>query len=65
VLGGRSSPNYFARMAELLGGLFPDFTIEVFEERHHFDPPHRAEPDRYAGLLELHWRCAEGLRSML
>jgi len=60
VLGGRSDPNYFARMAERLGGFFPDFRVEVFEERHHFDPPHRAEPERYARLLEDHWRRAEG-----
>jgi pimeloyl-ACP methyl ester carboxylesterase len=60
-LGGRSNPDYYARMAERLGGFFPDFTLEVFEERHHFDPPHRAEPDRYAALLEHHWRRAEGL----
>jgi pimeloyl-ACP methyl ester carboxylesterase len=65
VVGGRSNPDYFARMAERLGLFFPDFTLEVFAERHHFDPPHRAEPDRYARLLERHWRRAEDLHSML
>ena len=63
VLGGRSNPNYFARMAERLGRFFPDFRVEVFDERHHFDPPHRAEPQRYARLLEDHWRRAEGFSS--
>ena len=61
VLGGLSNPDYFARMAERLGGLFPDFSVEVFEGRHHFDPPHRAEPERYARLLEHHWQRAEDL----
>jgi len=31
----------------------------VFEERHHFDPPHRAEPERLARSLESLWRTAE------
>jgi pimeloyl-ACP methyl ester carboxylesterase len=61
ALGGRSNPDYFARMAERLAGLFPHFSVEVFEERHHFDPPHRAEPERYARLLERHWLRAEHL----
>ena len=42
--------------------LFPDFTAEVFEERHHFDPPHRAEPERLAASLVAHWRRAEPSR---
>jgi hypothetical protein len=32
---------------------------EVFEERHHFDPPHRIEPERLAELLREHWDRAE------
>jgi pimeloyl-ACP methyl ester carboxylesterase len=60
VLGGLSNPDYYRRMAERLGPSFPDFRLEVFGERHHFDPPHRAEPERYARLLEGHWRRAEG-----
>ena len=44
-VGGRSNPDYFARMAERLAVIFPDFTIETFPERHHFDPPHRIEPE--------------------
>ena len=59
VFGGRSRYDHYGRMAQRPRGLFPDFTIEVFEERHHFDPPHRAEPERYARLLEDHWRSAE------
>ena len=40
-LGGRSNPDYYERMAERLAGIFPDFTLETFPERHHFDPPHQ------------------------
>jgi pimeloyl-ACP methyl ester carboxylesterase len=58
-LGGRSNPDYYARMAQRLAAIFPDFTVETFSERHHFDPPHRIEPERLAGsLLEL-WQRGE------
>src|SRR5438445_4603132 len=50
VLGERSHPAYYRRMAERLATSFPDFRLEVFDRRHHFDPPHRAEPERYARL---------------
>jgi hypothetical protein len=54
ALGGLSNHDYFGAMAERLGGLFDDHTLDVFEERHHFDHPHRAEPERLAArLLEL------------
>jgi hypothetical protein len=39
--------------------VFPNFTLEVFEERHHFDPPHRAEPERLAASLRELWARAE------
>ena len=55
ALGGRSNPDYYGRMAERLATIFPDFTLEVFEERHHFDPPHRVEPERYARSLRALW----------
>jgi hypothetical protein len=60
VLGGLSNPDYFARMAGRLAGVFPDFTLEVFPERHHFDPPHRVEPERVAELLLALWSRGEG-----
>ena len=52
ALGGRSNPHYYARIAERAGAIFPDFTLEVFDERHHFDPPHRIEPQRTARALQ-------------
>jgi pimeloyl-ACP methyl ester carboxylesterase len=55
TLGGRSHPDYFAEIAKRLAGVFPDFMLEVFEDRHHFDPPHRVEPERYARSLRALW----------
>ncbi|MGE5139790.1 MAG: alpha/beta fold hydrolase [Rudaea sp.] len=44
----------FERMADRLTGLFPNAKCQIYEGRHHFDPPQRAEPERFAGaLLEL------------
>jgi pimeloyl-ACP methyl ester carboxylesterase len=54
-LGGLSNPDQFGEEAERLGKVFPDFTLEVFEERHHFDPPHRTEPGRLARSLHALW----------
>jgi len=59
ALGGRSNADYFGRMAERLAAIFPDFTIETFPERHHFDPPHRIEPERLANSLLALWQRAE------
>lgn len=55
AVGGRSNPDYFARQADRLATVFGDFTVEVYEERHHFDPPHRVEPDRLAASLGRVW----------
>jgi pimeloyl-ACP methyl ester carboxylesterase len=59
ALGGRSNPDYYRLMAERLAAIFPDFTIETFPERHHFDPPHRIEPERLAGSLLALWQRAD------
>lgn len=59
ALGGRSNPEFFARMADRLAAIFPDFKIETFPERHHFDPPHRIEPERLADSLLAHWQAAD------
>jgi pimeloyl-ACP methyl ester carboxylesterase len=59
ALGGRSNPDYYARMADRLATIFPDFTMETFPERHHFDPPHRIEPERLADSLLALWQRAE------
>ena len=54
-LGGRSNPDYYANTAERAGALFRDFTLDIYPDRHHFDPPHRIEPTRTAAALEAHW----------
>ena len=59
ALGGRSHPDYYALMSERLARVFPDFTLEVFPDRHHFDPPHRIEPRRVAESLRSLWTRGE------
>ena len=59
ALGGRSNPDLYGRIAGRLGETFPDFTLEVYPERHHFDPPHRIEPARLAAALRSLWTRAE------
>jgi pimeloyl-ACP methyl ester carboxylesterase len=59
ALGGRSNPDLWGRMAERLATIFSDFTVETFPERHHFDPPHRVEPERLANSLLAHWERAK------
>jgi pimeloyl-ACP methyl ester carboxylesterase len=59
ALGGRSNPDFFAQMALRLADVFPDFTVEEFPERHHFDPPHRIEPERLAASLLGLWERAD------
>ena len=59
ALGGLSNPDQYLRIAERLAEAFDDFTLETFEERHHFDPPHRAEPERLAASLRDLWARAQ------
>lgn len=59
ALGSLSNPDYWAHMAQRLDRTFGDFTLEVYEGRHHFDPPHRAEPQRFAASLRSLWARAE------
>jgi pimeloyl-ACP methyl ester carboxylesterase len=61
ALGGLSNPDLYGALAERLSRAFADFTLEVFEERHHFDPPHRIEPERLARSLRTLWERAETL----
>lgn len=65
ALGGLSNPDEYGEIAKRLGRVFADFTLEVFEERHHFDPPHRIEPDRLARSLRMLWDRTEATRLSL
>ncbi|MDQ4503774.1 alpha/beta hydrolase [Sinomonas sp. ASV322] len=55
ALGALSNPDDYGEIAERLAGVFPDFRLEVFAGRHHFDPPHRVEPERVAASLRALW----------
>lgn len=59
ALGGLSNPDQYEEIATRLARVFSDFELEVFEERHHFDPPHRIEPGRLARSLHALWHRAE------
>ena len=59
ALGALSNPDQYEEIAKRLSGVFRDFELELFEERHHFDPPHRVEPERMAGSLKTLWRRAD------
>ena len=59
ALGSLSNPDHYEEIATRLSRVFPDFELEVFEERHHFDPPHRVEPERLAKSLQALWGRAE------
>ena len=58
ALGGLST-RYYERAAKRLASLFPNMQVEVYEGRSHFDPPHRAEPERFAQALRELWTRAE------
>jgi pimeloyl-ACP methyl ester carboxylesterase len=61
ALGGLSNPDDYGEIATRLSRVFfPDFHLELFPSRHHFDPPHRIEPERLAGSLRRHWEQAGG-----
>ena len=61
ALGGLSNPDQFGEEAQRLARIFPNFWIEVFPDRHHFDPPHRIEPQALATSLRSLWTRAEPL----
>lgn len=56
ALGTLSNPDRYGEIARRAGDLFADFTLDVYEGRHHFDPPHLAEPDRLATALRALWQ---------
>jgi pimeloyl-ACP methyl ester carboxylesterase len=49
------------RKADVLSGLLPDLQVEVYQDRHHFDPPQRAEPERFAQALSNLWARSNSL----
>ncbi len=57
VIGGRSHPMWRAQAAALAGA-FRRSRVEVFEERHHLDPPQKSETARFVTLLD--WPLGAG-----
>jgi hypothetical protein len=49
------SARYFEHEAVVLAGYFPSMHVEEYAGRSHFDPPHRAEPERFARALRNFW----------
>ena len=47
------------RRIQLLAGLLPDVWIEAYPGIHHFGPPQRTQPARYAAALRNLWGRAE------
>lgn len=60
VRGGRSAPDVWETMEDRVRATFADVETALFPDRHHFDPPQRAEPQRLAEMLEGFWQRAEG-----
>ena len=58
---GSLSTRFFERSAKRLAALFPDMQVEEYEGRSHFDPPHRAEPERVARALLALWARADAV----
>ncbi len=56
---GSLSNRFFEHEAQALARLFPDFRLEEYDGRSHFDPPQRAEPERFANALRDLWKRAE------
>jgi pimeloyl-ACP methyl ester carboxylesterase len=55
---GSLSHPYWLGMRDRLAALFPDFTVEGYEDLHHLNTSHQAEPTRVAAALRRHWSRA-------
>jgi pimeloyl-ACP methyl ester carboxylesterase len=56
---GSLSTRLYERQAKRLGSVFPNLQVEEYAGRSHFDPPHRAEAERFARALQGLWARAE------
>lgn len=57
---GSLSPPWVAQIpAKRLARVFPNIRVEVYEGRHHLDPPPSAEPERMARALRELWAKSE------
>ena len=60
---GLLTAEYMIHRVQVLAGLLPDLWIEAYPAVHHFAPPQRSQPKRYADALRSLWARAEGGRS--
>ncbi len=60
---GLLTEEFMVRRVQLLAGMLPDIWIEAYAGVHHFGPPQRTQPARYAAALRQLWSRAEGSRA--
>lgn len=60
---GLLTGEYMVRRMQLLAGLLPDVWIKAYPNTHHFGPPQRTQPARYALDLRQLWARAERPRA--
>jgi pimeloyl-ACP methyl ester carboxylesterase len=60
---GLLTEEFMVRRVRLLAGLLPDLWIEAYPGIHHFGPPQRTQPAKYAAALRQLWARAEGGRA--
>jgi pimeloyl-ACP methyl ester carboxylesterase len=58
---GDLTAEYMAHRVQILAGLLPDVWIEAYAGVHHFVPPQRSQPARYARALRQLWARSESL----
>jgi pimeloyl-ACP methyl ester carboxylesterase len=56
---GLLTAEFMVRRVQLLAGVLPDVWIEAYPGIHHFGPPQRTQPARYAAALRQLWGRAE------
>lgn len=56
---GLLTGDYMVHRVQVLAALLPDLWIEAFEGVHHFGPPQRTQPGRYASSLRALWHRAD------
>lgn len=55
VVGSDSHPSLVG-IARAMAEAFPDGRLGIWEGRHHLDPAHRADAERFAAKLKAFWR---------
>ncbi len=56
---GLLTAEHMVRRVQILAGVLPDVWIEAYSGIHHFGPPQRTQPARYAAALRQLWERAE------